>query len=162
MIKSYLTLLVSLVVFQLQAQYVSGVTVPDSTKALITDESAPRVKYANTITAEDMERHLTVLASDGYEGRETGTPGNLRAAGYISNFFKTMEMTAPGLENSYYQPIALTYSKWDDIDIFVGENNYRHLRDFIAFPHKNTSEIAINAEEVIYLGYGIDDPKYSD
>ena len=162
MIKSYLTVLASLFVFQLQAQYVSGVTVPDSTKTLITDESDLSVKYANTITAEDMERHLSVLASDGYEGRETGTVGNQRAAGYISNFFKTMEMTAPGLENSYFQPIALTYSKWDDIDIFVGENHYRHLRDFIAFPNKNTSEIAINAEEVIYLGYGIDDPKYSD
>ena len=162
MIKRYLTPILCLLLVQLQAQYVSGVTEPDSTKTLITDESEPRVKYANTITAEDMERHLSVLASDLYEGRETGSVGNDRAAAYISNFFKSIEVTAPGLEGSYYQPIALTYSKWSDIDFFVGENHYRHMRDFVAFPDKNMSETAINAEEIIYLGYGIDDPKYSD
>ena len=69
------------------AQYVSGVTIPDSTKALITDEDDMSVKYANTITAEDMQRHLTVLASDEYEGRETGQAGNTKAARYIARFF---------------------------------------------------------------------------
>lgn len=135
---------------------------PDSTQELIADEADLSVKYANTILASDMERHLNVLSSDKFQGRETGTEGNRRAASYISNYFRTLQLTPPGVEGSYFQPIALTYSKWLDIDIFVGENHYRHLRDFVAYPQKNTHELAIVAEEVIYLGYGIDDPKYSD
>ena len=162
MTKRFITLVFSIMALHLQAQYVSGVTVPDSTQELITDETDLSVKYANTIIASDMERHLTVLASDKFQGRETGTDGSRRAATYISNFFRTLQLISPGLEATYYQPIALTYSKWVDTDIFVGENHYRHLRDFVAFPQKNTHELAITAEEVIYLGYGIDDPKYSD
>ncbi len=162
MIKRIITLAFCFLVLQIQAQYVSGVTVPDSTNILITDETILSVKYANTILADDMQRHLSVIASDEFQGRETGTTGNNRAAAYISNFFKTIEITAPGIEGSYYQPIALTYSKWIDSDIFVGENRYRHLRDFVAFPQKNVNEPVLSAEEVIYLGYGIDDPKYSD
>lgn len=157
-----ITLVFCFFVFQIQAQYVSGVTVPDSTKTLITDESDVSVKYANMILADDMKRHLTILASDEYEGRETGKKGNHKAASYISKYFGSLAMTAPGLEGSYYQQIALTYSKWADADIFVGETRYKHLWDFVAFPQKNTSVAAIAAEEVIYLGYGIDDPKYSD
>ena len=162
MTKKLMILSLCFVLGQLQAQYVSGITVPDSTKTLVTDEADLSVKYANTISAEDMERHLTILASDEFEGRETGKSGNNKAANYISNFFKTLELDAPGIEGQYYQEVGFTFSKWDDTDIFVGENHYRHMRDFIAFPQKNANVPAISAEEIIYLGYGIDDPKYSD
>ncbi len=158
------TIILAFIFFALriQAQYVSGVTIPDSTNTLMTDESDLSVKYANTILADEMKRHLTVIAGDRFQGRETGTTGNNSAASYIANYFKSIEITAPGVEGSHFQPIALTYSKWIDLDIFVGETRYRHLRDFVAFPQKNNSAVAITAEEVIYLGYGIDDPKYSD
>ena len=148
--------------YQTYAQYESGVTIPDSTKSIITDESDVRVKYANTILAEDMKRHLTVIAGDGFEGRETGTLGNNRAAGYIANYFRSLQMDPQGVEGSYYQKVAFTFSKWTDSDIFVGETRYKHLKDFVAFPQKNESVAAITADEVIYLGYGIDDPEYSD
>jgi hypothetical protein len=32
-------------------------------------------KYANTITSEDLKKHLSIIASDEYEGRETAMPG---------------------------------------------------------------------------------------
>ena len=162
MAKTIFTLAFCFLMLQMQAQYISGVSTPDSTATLIVDESDLSVKYANTISASDMERHLTIIAGDEFEGRETGAPGNNKAAAYISNYFKSLELGSPGVEGSNYQPVAFTYSKWNDIDIFVGENRYRHLRDFISFPQKNESMAAISAEEVIYLGYGIDDPKYSD
>ena len=162
MTKRIITLAFCFFVLQIQAQYVSGVTVPDSTISLISDESDLSVKYANSILSSDMKRHLTIIAGDEFEGRETGTSGNNRAAAYISNYFKSIEITAPGVEGSYYQQIALTYSKWADAGIFVGETPYRHLRDFVAFPQKNTNLAALTTDEVIYLGYGIDDPKYSD
>ena len=37
--------------------------------------SQENVKYAETIVAADLEKHLTILASDSLEGRETGKPG---------------------------------------------------------------------------------------
>jgi hypothetical protein len=148
--------------YSVDAQYISGVTVLDSTVVLMTDESDASVKYANTITAEDMKTHLTVIASDEFQGRETGTAGNNLTGDYISDFFRSIGMKNKGIEKSYRQQVAFTFSKWADIDIFVGETRYKHLWDFLAFPDKNESMAAITAAEVVYLGYGIDDAKYSD
>ena len=47
------------------------------------------VKYANTITSADLKKHLNVLASDEYEGRETGKEGQKKAAKYIAEQFKS-------------------------------------------------------------------------
>ena len=143
-----------------QAQYISSVTVPDSTLTAVTDDEAAAL--ASTITAADLREYLTVLASDEYEGRETGTLGNDKAAAFISKHFKELGLTPAGLENSYSQPVGFTFSGWEDTDIFIGEKRYKHLWDYIAFPNKNRSIPVIQSEEVIYLGYGIDDEKYSD
>ena len=41
------------------------------------------VPFGNTIKASDMKELITVLASDSMEGRETGEPGQRKAAAYI-------------------------------------------------------------------------------
>ena len=46
--------------------------------------------YANTITQEHLKGHLSILASDALEGRETGKRGQKMAAAYISSHFKEL------------------------------------------------------------------------
>ncbi len=119
-------------------------------------------KLAATITAEDMRKHLTVLASDEYEGRETGEEGNKMAAEYIANHFKSIGLPPVGEDNSYFQKVSFTWTMWNEISITVEDKNYRHLWDFISFPTLNNHLGVMSTEEVVFLGYGIDDPKYSD
>ena len=45
-------------------------------------------KYAALVTAERLRTHLAVLASDEYEGRETGMKGQHMAAAYVATQFK--------------------------------------------------------------------------
>ena len=52
--------------------------------------SQENVKYAETIIASDLEKHLIILASASLEGRETGKPGQKMAADYIMNHFKNI------------------------------------------------------------------------
>jgi hypothetical protein len=40
-----------------------------------------------SITAEDLLRHITVLASDEFEGRAPGTPGEEKTVAYLSKQF---------------------------------------------------------------------------
>lgn len=60
------------------------------------------VKYSETILAKDLEKHLSVLASDSLEGRETGKQGQKMAADYIMNHFKNIGVP-PYKANTYYQ-----------------------------------------------------------
>ena len=44
-------------------------------------------KFAKTITAKDLGKHLFVYASDEFEGRNTGEPGQKKAVNYLKEFY---------------------------------------------------------------------------
>ncbi len=156
------TLLLVLTGFAINAQFISSVTYPDTTQAIIVDGADPSVMLANSITDKDLFRHLSVLASDEYEGRETGTKGNRMSASYIANQFKEMGLPTVGENNSYFQGIAFNKTSWKRNVITVNGKEYRHLWDYLAFAALNENQPYIKPDEVIFLGYGIDDPKYND
>ncbi len=144
------------------AQYISDIHKPDTTKPINKDPQDLSVRYANSIKADELRNHLAILASDSLEGRETGQPGIAMAADYISKYLRNLGMkTIPGTA-SYLQPVAFTYSKWSTLEVSVNNEKFRHLWDFLAFPDKNNSLPLLSEDEVIFLGYGIDDAKYSD
>jgi hypothetical protein len=117
---------------------------------------------AATITADDLRAHLSILASDEYEGRETGTEGNRKAAEYIANHFKSLGLPRIGDDNSYYQNVMFTWTKWDEASLVVNGEKFRHLWDFLSFPSRNGEMAMAQIDEVVFLGYGIDDEEYSD
>lgn len=144
------------------AQYISGVTIPDSSVTLNADSSDLSVKYANTITARDLFNHLNILASDEFEGRETGTQGMELAADYIAMQFKSMGLPAVGSENGYFQDVFFNRTSWNENTLEINGNTYRHLWDYVGYATLNDDMPDFESDEVLYLGYGIDDPNYSD
>jgi len=118
--------------------------------------------YMNSISADDMRKHLTILASDEFEGRETGTKGNKMAANYIAEQFARMGLPRNGEGNTYFQKVNFNRQSWDDLSITANGQSHRNMSDFFAFPSTNANMPSINADEIAFLGYGIDDPAYSD
>ncbi|WP_246849888.1 M28 family peptidase [Rufibacter roseolus] len=118
--------------------------------------------YAKTITAADLEKYLRVLASDSLEGRETGERGQKMAAEYISNHFKANGLVGPvkGGSNPYYQTFDLEKSSWGEGYVTVGSKKFTMGKDFFVLgtsPYQNEE-----TAQVVFAGYGIDDPAYSD
>lgn len=126
-----------------------------------TEERTPAEKAAATITPLELEKHLRVLADDDMEGRETGQPGQKRAAEYIAGVFA--ELGLPKIVNgdSYFQEIGFKSEKWETTALLIDGESYSHLRDWYAIPSMN-NDLSVNADDVLFMGYGIDDPKYSD
>lgn len=119
-------------------------------------------ELAATIQPDDMRKHLTIIASDEMEGRETGEPGQKRAAEYIRGQLQQMGFPAVGENGGFYQTILFKKQKWDQIEMAFDGKEVRHLRDFYSVPADNTSRGTIAIGELTFLGYGIDDPAYSD
>ncbi len=140
----------------------SPVVVEEAVKANIEKPEIDVLSLANTITADDMRSHLTILASDEYEGRETGTKGNDKAAAYIAKQFEKYGLPPVGDDNTYYQNVMFTWSMWEDVGMTINDQTYRHKKDFVTFPTRNSHQAAIETNEILFLGYGIDDAKYSD
>ena len=89
--------------------------------------------YANTIKAEDLESHLTVIASDAFEGRETGEPGAEKAAAYIASYFESLGI-APYDGETYYQDVQLLRSQIKGGKAKTGSNPLVFLNDFLFYP----------------------------
>lgn len=121
----------------------------------------PRMVYVNTITPAELKAHLSVLASDSLQGRETATPGQQMAADYISNYYKSIGIPAVASLGGYYQQFDLMQYGFGNMQFTAGKENFQFIDDFYCFPASgNTADIQAN--EIIFLGYGIDDIAYSD
>ncbi|KAA9331963.1 M28 family peptidase [Adhaeribacter soli] len=119
--------------------------------------------FARTITAADLSKYLHVLASDEFEGRETGQKGQKLAAAYISNFFRENGLIGPVASNpgnTYYQKFNLEQATWKAAALKVGKKQFVYQKDFFLFgdaPEQPTQQL-----DLVFAGYGIDDKNYSD
>lgn len=71
-----------------------------------TDQAA---KYAKTITAKDLGKHLFIYASDEFEGRNTGEPGQKKAVKYLKDFYVSQGIASPLGGDDYFQEVPSEY-----------------------------------------------------
>ena len=136
---------------------------------VVPPQAADPTAYAERyITQDALRRDLSILASDEYEGRETGTKGQKMAAAYISQQFALdslrgpLPVTAgPNAANPYLQSFSLERSAWQPGGTLVaGGTTYKWLTDFYA---TGRSPFAANATvQPVFVGYGIEQGVYSD
>ncbi len=66
-------------------------------------------KYASTITAKELGNHLFTYASDEFEGRNTGEPGQKKAIAYLKDFYVSQGINSPMEGNDYFQEVPASY-----------------------------------------------------
>ena len=117
------------------------------------------IHYSKYITEDGMSKNLHILASDEYEGRETGKKGQKMAAEYISNQFDDAGIP-PYKDKSYYQTFPLNIIKPMPAEININGKQYIGNKDFYSYPGQ--SEQRLDVTKVLFLGFGMDDEKYND
>ncbi|MGE5106909.1 MAG: M28 family peptidase [Sphingobacteriales bacterium] len=117
--------------------------------------------FAETITADNLKKHLYILASPEMEGRETTKEGQRKAAAYIENHFKTLGLKSPASLNGYQQ----SYTMQTDSLLFTSfKLNKKKLiwgKDYL-MPANANEDGTINGSEIIFAGYGISTKSYDD
>ena len=116
--------------------------------------------YGNAITATDLKKMLYVYASDEFEGRETGEPGQKKAVNYLRQQYKDMGIPSALPNNDYFQNVPLEKQKSPEISITLNGKKYTNFKDFILTGGTSTASIAV--DHIVYAGYGIEDKNYSD
>lgn len=66
-------------------------------------------KYINSISETELKKHLTIVASDEMEGRETGSDGQKKAGNYLISQYEKNGVSFPKGAKGYYQPISAAY-----------------------------------------------------
>ena len=83
--------------------------ITEQTLEIVTGAKA--IESANTILAEDLKTHLYIIASDEFEGRNTGEPGQKMAAEYLKSFYINSNIASPLGEQDYFQEIPTEHLK---------------------------------------------------
>jgi hypothetical protein len=128
-----------------------------NSSSVISPNTELGLPYAATITADDLKEHLYIYASDDFEGRETGTPGQKKAADYLRIFYKSQNISeAPGTAD-YFQNVPLELTRIPEGNISINGNVLNNGQDFLSFKAATGSVTSL-----FYVGYGIDSETYSD
>ena len=149
------------------ALLLSGCSISNKIKI---DRDATAIRYAATITAEELKDHLSILASDAYEGRETGMPGQKKAAAYIENYYKRIHVPGGMKDGTYKQEFPLIVENPKNIDVSIlkyaeGEADkpqkieLQYLKDYYYFGGFN--DTTLRDVEMVFVGYGIDEQSFN-
>lgn len=118
------------------------------------------ITYADSITQAEMKDMLYTYASDEFEGRETGEPGQKKAVDFIKKRYVELGIASPIAKDDYFQEVPLQIEKTPKVSISVNEQSFEYYKDFVAYG--TASSAILTDSEVVYAGYGIVDEQYNN
>lgn len=138
-------------------------TPSSSTAAAATAVSDPLPLANKAISAELILQHTKVLASDEFEGRLPGTPGEAKTVAYVSEQFKALGLAPGNPDGSYVQKVPLVgIEGTPEMSLKVGKKAIALTRgrDFVAATQRFVPEVKVQDSDVVFVGYGVQAPEY--
>ena len=104
-----------------------------------------------------IKEDVSFLADDKLEGRQTGTPGELKAAEYIQNRFKNLSLSAKGT-NGFYQDFTFKPKTNPHEEVKFTENADGTItgRNVVGFLDNKAANTVIIGAHFDHLGFGGD------
>src|SRR5690242_5837377 len=109
------------------------------------------LQFSREIKAAEMKGYLQVLASDSLEGRETGKPGQKKAANFISKQFQNFQLASP-LNKNYLQDIYLSTSVNKGNNFEVNQKFFIYMKDY-CYP-AGMKDTTLQVDSIVFAGYG--------
>lgn len=127
------------------------------------------LKYQDEITVDFLEHHLSIFAADSMEGRETAMPGQKKAARYLADQYRAMDLQPAGDGGSFYQTFQVNATQSDSVvfeTLALEGGKEKSISRSVS--SKNTTADYIRAfggtdtlrGEIIFAGFGVNDPAH--
>src|SRR5690606_3190838 len=129
------------------------------TTTTTTKKAADPSVYANTITQAELKTMLYTYASDEFEGRDTGAPGQKMAVNYIKEHYIKDGVPAAKKDGDYFQNVPLQVLGKPDVTLSVNGKAFTYVDDLVSVGAGNTQTITAN--EIVYAGYGFETDTFS-
>ena len=121
---------------------------------------ADETTYAATITSQELKDHLYTYASDEFEGRETGAPGQKMAVNYIREEYKKLGIKGGMPDGTYFQEVPLEVLEVPNVNLTINGTEFKITDNFISL--SSAMDGSLTASEIVFAGYGIEDANYTD
>ncbi len=114
--------------------------------------SAQQYGFEQFVDSIELRKHITVLAGDSLEGRETGTKGQKLAADYIREVFKTYSLI-PSCKDGYFQKFSFFESSPKRVELVINDKTVTNFHGII-YEGKLCNENS--KKEILFIGEGSD------
>ena len=111
-----------------------------------------------TFTPEQFRAHVTFLADDRLEGRDTGSPGYDMAARYVADRFQALGLK-PAVNGGWYQQVPFVSATLAQAParVTVGTRTFSNGEAVMVRPYAAEANQTVEAP-VVFAGYGLDAP----
>ena len=99
-------------------------------------------KYKNSISTFDLKNHLTIVASDEMEGRETGSLGQKKAGKYLIEQYKKNGISSTKATKDFYQKVPAAFMNKEDNENLPDSEN---ILAFIKGSEKPDEVVVVSA-----------------
>ena len=131
--------------------------VSDSPKNEVTAEAYNPIPFAESITEAELKEHLYIYASDEFEGRETGEPGQKKAVEYLRSEYEELGIPPAMGNGNYFQKVPLEVSNLPSGKVTVDGKEFPLGKNLLTF-----SKAEGTYNDIIFVGYGIEEEGFSD
>src|SRR4249919_315044 len=111
----------------------------------------------------DFAEHVRVLASDAFEGRAPGSPGEDKTVAYLTAQFERMGLK-PGNNGSWTQVVPMTETTADAgtslaISVKGKPHTLKFGDDMVIGTRSGQPHVEVKDSDVVFVGYGVDAPE---
>jgi Zn-dependent M28 family amino/carboxypeptidase len=120
-------------------------------------EAAPKISAGRILA------HTEVLASDAFEGRAPGTRGEEKTVRYLETEFRQLGLQPGHPDGTYFQDVPLVgITSRPTLAFNVGDQALplTPINDYVAYSTRAEPEVAAQASDVVFVGYGIVAPEF--
>ena len=128
-----------------------------------TDQPAVDSAALASITTDDLMRHTQRLASDGFEGRAPGTPGEDSTVAYLTSEYQRLGLAPGNPDGSFIQNVEMVgFTATPTAAISAGGNAIalRFPDDYVAVSRHEQPQIDVVNSDIVFVGYGVVAPEY--
>src|SRR4051812_18897037 len=117
-----------------------------------------------SVSAADLLGHIKVLASDAFEGRGPGTPGEEKTVAYLTEQFRKLGLKPGNPDGSFVQEVPLVGFRAQSVEgsFRVGDGSIDLMfpDDWVAVSRRLAQEVKVENSEAVFVGYGVVAPEY--
>jgi Zn-dependent M28 family amino/carboxypeptidase len=119
--------------------------------------------FSSEINPADFSELVKTLASDEFEGRGPGTPGEDKTVAYLQAQMERIGLKA-GNGDSYFQTVPMMETTADEntamtIDVKGKARTLKFGSDMVIGTRTGQPEVKVDASDLVFVGYGVDAPE---
>jgi len=124
----------------------------------------PAHDYEPAITEADFAHRVQVLASDDFQGRAPGSPGEEKTVEWLAAEFERMGLE-PGNGDSWFQDVPMVETTADEasvamtLDVAGDERSLAFGEDMVVGTRTGEETVSIDDSPLVFVGYGVNAPE---